>query len=65
MSLAIVSPDTSLHPADTSSEPLGSSAIALTLERNLIGHQSLIAASNLLADSVPLIRPLWDWLYLH
>lgn len=65
MSLVIVSPDTFLHSADTSCDLLGSSAIALTLERNLICHQSLIAALNLLADHVPLIHSLWNWLYLR
>lgn len=64
MSLVIVSLDTFLHSADTSCDLLGSSAIALTLERNLICHQSLIAALNLLADHVPLTHALWNRLYL-
>lgn len=64
MSLVIVSLDTFLHSADTSCDLLGSSAIALSLERNLISHQSLTAALNLLADHVPLIHSLWNWLYL-
>jgi len=60
----IVSLDTFLHSADTSCDLFGSSAVALTLERNLICHQSLLAALNLLADRVPLRHSLWNWLCL-
>lgn len=65
MSLVIISPDTVLHSADTSCDLLGSSAIALTLERNLICQQSLISALNLQADHVLLIQPLRNCLNLH
>lgn len=65
MSLVVISPDTVLHSADTSCDLLGSSAIALTLERNLICQQSLISALNLQADHVPLIQPLQNCLNLH
>lgn len=64
MSLVIVSLDTSLHSADTSCDLLGSSAIALALERSLICHQSPPAALNLLADPLPLLQALCNWLYL-
>lgn len=65
MSLVIVSLDTFLHSADTSCDLLGSSAIPLTFQRNLLCHQPLISALNPLADHVPVVHSRWKWLYLH
>lgn len=65
MSLVTVSLDTFLYSADTSCDLLGSSAIPLTFQRNLLCHQPLISALNPLADHVPVVHPRWKWLYLH